>query len=48
MIGSRPALFPVWHLAGWTMRHFTWVGSLVCCTRIAASRRRRETLPQLA
>ena len=29
MIGSRPALFPVWHLAGWTMLHFIWVGSLV-------------------
>ena len=29
MIGSRPALFPVWHLAGWTMLHFIWAGSLV-------------------
>ena len=29
MIGSRAALFPVWHLAGWTMLHFIWVGSLV-------------------
>ncbi len=28
MIGSRTALFPVWHLAGWTMLHFVWVGSL--------------------
>jgi hypothetical protein len=22
MIGARRALFPVWHLAGWTMLHF--------------------------
>ena len=29
MIGSRPAPFPVWHLAGWTMLHFIWAGSLV-------------------
>ncbi len=29
MIGSRPAIFPVWHLAGWTMLHFLWAGSLV-------------------
>jgi beta-lactamase regulating signal transducer with metallopeptidase domain/ankyrin repeat protein len=29
MIGSSPAHFPVWHLAGWTMLHFIWVGSLV-------------------
>ena len=29
MIGSRPALFAVWHLAGWTMLHFIWAGSLV-------------------
>ena len=29
MIGSRPALLPVWHLAGWTMLHFIWAGSLV-------------------
>ena len=29
MIGSRPALFPVWHLAGWTMLHFICAGSLV-------------------
>ncbi len=29
MIGSRPALFPVWHLAGSTMLHFIWAGSLV-------------------
>jgi beta-lactamase regulating signal transducer with metallopeptidase domain/ankyrin repeat protein len=29
MIGSRTPLFPVWHLAGWTMLHFIWVGSLV-------------------
>ena len=29
MIGSRPALVPVWHLAGWAMLHFIWVGSLV-------------------
>jgi beta-lactamase regulating signal transducer with metallopeptidase domain/ankyrin repeat protein len=29
MIGSRPALLPVWHLAGWTILHFIWVGSLI-------------------
>jgi len=29
MIGSRTALFPEWDLAGWTMLHFIWVGSLV-------------------
>jgi beta-lactamase regulating signal transducer with metallopeptidase domain/ankyrin repeat protein len=29
MIGSRAALVPAWDLAGWTMLHFIWVGSLV-------------------
>jgi beta-lactamase regulating signal transducer with metallopeptidase domain len=29
VISSRTALLPLWHLAGWTMLHFIWVGSLV-------------------
>ncbi len=37
MIGSYTSLLPMWHLAGWTMLHFVWVGSLVAVLAAASA-----------
>jgi beta-lactamase regulating signal transducer with metallopeptidase domain len=47
MIGSRPALFPVWHLAGSTLLHFIWVGSIVAVLAALGRRLLRRAHPNV-
>lgn len=47
MIGSLTTSFSVWRLAGWTMLHFLWVGSLIVVVTALGSRLLRHSHPDV-